>query len=162
MRGSLVEVYVHLVWGTHDRHAYITPDIEENVYNALTAKCSHYGCAVLAIGGTFDHVHLLIRTNGTLNIPAMVRDAKGMSSHLITAEVKPNSFFRWQGGYGAFSVDRRSIDNVIAYIKNQKKHHAERTESQYLEYYLTAPDSKPGDKADVSGATAPREGGIPS
>lgn len=143
MRRSLIEIYVHLVWGTWDRQACITPDIEDAVHSALVAKCKECGAAVLAIGGTFDHVHILIRSNGILNIPDMVRDAKGSSSHLITATVKPDAFFRWQGGYGAFSVDVRSVKTVTAYILNQKTHHAERTESHYHEYYLTAPDPKP-------------------
>ncbi len=154
MRGSLIELYVHLVWGTWNRCACITPDIEETVYSAIVAKCTEHRCAVLAIGGTFDHVHVLVRAAAKLDIPAMVRDAKGMSSHLISSQIKPETFFRWQGGYGAFSVDSRSIDRVIAYIKNKKMHHADRTESAYLEYYLTAPDT--------TDESLPRAGGIPS
>lgn len=149
MRRSLIEIYIHLVWGTWDRHACITPDIEEAVHAAIVAKCQEHQCAVLAIGGTFDHIHILTRANGKLDIPALVHDAKGSSSHLVTAVIKPNAFFRWRGGYGAFSVDVRSVENISAYIKKQKTHHAERTESQHYEYYLTAPDPKPNADADT-------------
>ncbi len=31
--------------------------------------------------------------------------------------------FYWQHGYAAFSVGQKGIDNVIAYISNQKEHH---------------------------------------
>ena len=31
--------------------------------------------------------------------------------------------FRWQGGYGAFTVSKRSQDVVINYVRNQKTHH---------------------------------------
>ncbi|MDQ3220806.1 MAG: transposase, partial [Acidobacteriota bacterium] len=31
--------------------------------------------------------------------------------------------FQWQTGYGAFSVSRSTMDDVISYIDNQKEHH---------------------------------------
>jgi REP element-mobilizing transposase RayT len=143
MRGSLVDIYLHLVWGTWNRFSCITPDIEETVHSAIAAKCAAHRCPVLAIRGTLDHVHVLVRAAPVLDVPALVRDAKGSSSHLITASVEPSAFFRWQGRYGALGIDPRGVDRVCDYIRNQKKHHAERTESAYLEYYLTAPDPEP-------------------
>ncbi len=32
--------------------------------------------------------------------------------------------FEWQGSYGAFAVSRWDVDQVVAYIKRQKEHHA--------------------------------------
>lgn len=136
MRGSLVEIYLHLVWATWDRLPCITSDIEEVVYAAIVAKCQEHHCAVIAIGGVEDHIHILLRASPKLDIPGLARDAKGSSSHLVTTTVKPDAFFRWQGGYGAFSVDPRSIDRVVAYIKNQKQHHATGTLLAYFEQFL--------------------------
>jgi hypothetical protein len=31
--------------------------------------------------------------------------------------------FQWQGGYGALSIDERSLPAVMAYANNQKEHH---------------------------------------
>ncbi|MCP3996044.1 MAG: transposase [bacterium] len=33
------------------------------------------------------------------------------------------SDFRWQGGYGAFSISPSHVDDLRNYIANQKKHH---------------------------------------
>ncbi|UFH54015.1 hypothetical protein [Spirosoma sp. KNUC1025] len=35
--------------------------------------------------------------------------------------------FEWQDGYGAFSYSHSGLDNIIAYIANQKEHHRNRT-----------------------------------
>ena len=48
-----------------------------------------------------------------------------MSSHLMTHRLTPDVFFRWQGAYGAFTVQKDGIEAVTAYIKNQKAHHAD-------------------------------------
>gem|GEM_PF-6743494 len=41
--------------------------------------------------------------------------------HLVTHEIKPNSFVKWQGGFGAgaFTVSSYNIDKVANYIRNQ-------------------------------------------
>ncbi len=72
-----------------------------------------------------------------LDIAALVRDAKGSSSHLITSQIKPEAFFRWQGGYGAFSVDPRSVPRVANYVINQEAHHADNSVIAYLKHFLT-------------------------
>ena len=34
-----------------------------------------------------------------------------------------NKQFAWQAGYGAFSVSKSNVDQVIEYIRNQEEHH---------------------------------------
>jgi len=42
--------------------------------------------------------------------------------------------FEWQDGYGAFTVSRSQIHEVIEYIKNQRAHHRNKTfQEEYLE-----------------------------
>jgi hypothetical protein len=47
---------------------------------------------------------------------------KGASSHRVNQETQQGAF-RWQGGYGALSIGGRSLASVIAYVRNQRKHH---------------------------------------
>jgi len=54
-----------------------------------------------------------------------VHDVKGASSRLVTTDFLGEGGFRWQGGYGAFSVSPHDKKRVIQYIRNQKQHHAE-------------------------------------
>jgi len=83
-------------------------------------------CDVLAIGGIEDHVHLLVRFPTTLAVAPLLKEVKGASSHLMTHEVMPSEFFKWQGGYGAFTVSKNGVKAVENSIANQKKHHAEK------------------------------------
>lgn len=72
-------------------------------------------------------MHLLTNFPPNLTVSELIGKTKGSSSHLITHEIKPNSFFKWQGGYGAFSVSHQNIDQVANYIRNQAQHHNQKT-----------------------------------
>ena len=95
------------------------------VYAAIVHQCETLKCTVIAIGGVEDHVHLLVGFPPTLAVSELVKKVKGSSSRL--ANGKDNRFFKWQGGYGAFTVSRRSLDLVADYIRNQEMHHCQQS-----------------------------------
>lgn len=117
-------VFIHLVWSTWDRLPLLSDEIGQEAFQAIGAKCQTLGVESIAIGGVADHVHLLVRLPVTLSIAALVKHLKGASSHLITHEVAPNEFFKWQHAYGACSVSPRRLASVSAYIARQREHHA--------------------------------------
>jgi REP element-mobilizing transposase RayT len=119
------QLYVHCVWATWDRLPLITPQIEQHVYAAIAAKCEDLGCTPIALGGVEDHVHLVVRFPPTLPLVKLIGEVKGASSHLVTHKLAPQSFFKWQASYGVFSVSRRSLDQVAAYVRNQKQRHTQ-------------------------------------
>jgi putative transposase len=123
MPRNFTQLYLHGVWGTWDRLPLVTADIQNIIYNAIAKQCRELECTVIAIGGVADHVHLLTDYPPSLTISELIGKAKGSSSHLITHEIKPGSFFKWQGGYGAFTVSHHNIDQVANYIRNQAQHH---------------------------------------
>lgn len=125
MRAPFCQLYVHLVWSTWDRLPVLTPEIEPQVQAAIAAKCREMGCEPLAIGGIADHLHLLVSLNPAVSISKLVQEVKGSSSHLVTNVLRPNEFFKWQGAYGAFTLRKSEVEQVQAYIRNQKSHHAE-------------------------------------
>ena len=124
MRESLVECYLHLIWSTWDRQPVLTSDIEVPVYACIRAECGELKVEVLEIGGTENHVHLLVRIPATLSIATLAKQVKGASSHLVTHKYKRPYEFKWQGAYAAYSVSRSMLSSVKAYISNQKVHHA--------------------------------------
>ncbi|HFQ92530.1 MAG TPA: IS200/IS605 family transposase [Anaerolineae bacterium] len=125
MRSPYTQLYVHIVWATWDRLPLITAAIESRLYASIAAKCRSLKCEPLAIGGIEDHVHLLTRFHTTITIAKLVKDVKGSSSHLVSHEIRPGEFFKWQGAYGAFTLRKSEVLQVKAYILNQKQHHAE-------------------------------------
>lgn len=124
MRAPYTQLYLHCVWATWDRLPLISPEIERPLYAAILDKCRQLKCEPIAIGGTPDHVHLLLRLHTTVTVANLLKEIKGSSSHLITHEITPGEFFKWQGAYGAFTVSKDAVPRVKVYIEHQKEHHA--------------------------------------
>lgn len=136
MRRALNRVWVHFVWATWNR----LPLIEPRVYAAIRAKCEALKCPVVALGGAEDHVHLLVRLHAQVSQSDLMRDIKGASSHLVTHEITPDAFFKWQGAYGAFAVDAENLPRIVRYIECQKEHHRDNTDDACLENIFESDD----------------------
>ena len=124
---SHVRVYLHFVWGTWDKHPFILPEFERNLWRELRSEVVKQNCRLLALGGTCDHVHLLTQFHSMINIADFVKQVKGASSLWVNEEIRPAFHFKRQGPYGAFSVGWREVPEIIGYIKKQKHHHAQGT-----------------------------------
>ncbi len=125
MRGSKVEVAVHLVWATYNRAPLLTGPVEEAVYALILREAKSLGCEVLAVGGMPDHIHAALVLPATISISDLVKRLKGSSSRMVTAEFGSQPFFKWQEGYAAFSFSRSHRTRIIDYVTNQKQHHAD-------------------------------------
>jgi REP element-mobilizing transposase RayT len=88
---------------------------------------------VIAIGGIEDHVHVLLRFPTTVSIALLVQRLKGASSHFVTHVAKAPNAFKWQGGYGAFTLTKRAVPLVRSYVLNQAEHHRQGTLYRELE-----------------------------
>jgi putative transposase len=120
----MLNVLVHFVWATWDRLPLISPEIEVDLYHFIHAVCDREGCPVVSLGGTEDHIHLLVALSNTTSMADLMEAVKGASSRFISDKLRPGEWFKWQGSYGAFSVSARDRKRVIEYIRNQKQHHA--------------------------------------
>ena len=60
-----------------------------------------------------------------LSAAALAQQVKGASSRV--ANQRSGGSFRWQGGYGAFSVSATDVPAVEAYVRGQAAHHADAT-----------------------------------
>jgi hypothetical protein len=80
------------------------------------------GGVPVAIGGTADHVHLLLGLRATHRLADVVREVKVASSKWIHETVASHGF-GWQDGYGAFTVSPGHVDEVRRYIAVQEEHH---------------------------------------
>jgi REP element-mobilizing transposase RayT len=126
MRSVRIDVFVHLVWSTWDRSPSITTAYEARLWGAIRMAIEGIGGQVVAIGGVADHVHVLVRVPATIALSELVKRAKGVSSHVMNHEIAVGGSFRWQGGYGAFSVSPKDVPFVTEYICSQKRHHEEK------------------------------------
>jgi REP element-mobilizing transposase RayT len=127
MSTSHTELYVHLVWATQGRANAITPDIENVLRATLLAQCRKLGCSPLAIGGVEDHVHIVVSLSPTVAVAALAKQLKGASAHVIAQQCAGGAMFRWQRGYGAFTLRKAELPVVKTYVLHQKEHHVSRS-----------------------------------
>ena len=92
---------------------------------------------LIAIGGVWDHIHLLFGLRPNMAISDLIRDVKSDSSTFINKEKLSRRKFGWQEGFGAFSYSRSHLDAVAKYVLNQEKHHAKRS---FKDEYITLLD----------------------
>ncbi len=91
-------------------------------------------------------------------VSQLVKEVKGSSSHLVTHEIKPGIFFKWQGAYRAFTIRKSDVPIVKAYIRNQKQHHADKTFSPEWEIPKTDEESAQADFANVAATSVAGDG----
>jgi hypothetical protein len=60
---------------------------------------------------------------------------KGAASHLVNQRCQATTGveFAWQSEYGVLSLTDKALPTVIAYVTNQKQHHAENSLMKRLE-----------------------------
>ena len=82
---------------------------------------------MLAINGMPNHIHFFIGMRPSCCLSDLVREVKKSSNDFIKENKLSKFPFVWQEGYGAFSYSHSQLDNMIAYILNQKEHHRKKT-----------------------------------
>jgi len=116
-------LYYHIVTATYRRFPLITARVEPSLYRALRAKTESVNGRLVGIGGIADHVHLVVALPPTLSVAQFTRAAKSGSCYRVRQEIGQDTF-RWQSGYGAFTVSPRHMDPLLDYVARQKERHA--------------------------------------
>lgn len=131
---ALWRLYYHFVWATKERNPVITADLEVKLHPYIIGKADSLNCIIHVINGTEDHIHVIASIPPTLSISEFVKNIKGSSAyHVNHALSNVAKSFTWQAGYGVFSLGRKQLDQAVAYVQNQKIHHAKGTIISSLE-----------------------------
>ena len=129
MPRTYTKLLIHCVYSTKNRRNSIHEPVR--VWNLTREIARNLKIDVLAVGGTRNHVHLLLALPSNRNLADVLRDLKSNSSLILR---KDNRGFRWQDGYGAISVSPGAVPSVTRYIENQERHHSHRSfETEYIE-----------------------------
>jgi len=146
---TYTSIHIHLIWSTWDRLPILTADVEPDIHGLIVNECHRLRAFVAAIGGTDDHVHLLVGMPPTVTIADLAKQVKGASSYVVNRNLFGDRAFRWQGAYGAFSVSPPDVATVADYIRRQREHHATGRIIRSLEWHS---DTNP-----TGGVAAPSE-----
>jgi len=155
------QLFYHLVWSTKNRRPLLTPQVEKHIYGFLTSKAVGLKGVVYAIGGTVNHVHMVVSIPPAISVSKFIGQIKGVASTKFSKSGISDVRFKWQDEYGAFSFDAKRLPNYIAYVERQKEHHAEGTTIPILEH-MTSENVGPrlvreGTPLYVTGANSWRE-----
>jgi putative transposase len=123
MAHSRICCLIHVVFSTSERRATIRPDMEDRLHAYLGGIAHTNRMHALAIGGTADHVHLLLSLPGTVSISKSVQLLKSGSSKWVHENFPTAQHFSWQEGFGAFSIGVSQRAATVKYIQSQHEHH---------------------------------------
>jgi putative transposase len=135
MANTFTQLYVHVVFSVKGRQSLIQSVWKSELYKYICGVVNGNEQKVYAIGGVADHIHILLSIKPNIALSDLVRDIKANSSKWINEKQYVIGKFKWQEGFGAFSIAHSYLDNVISYINNQEQHHHKKTfKEEYLEF----------------------------
>ena len=132
--GSFTQLNYHVVFATKYRKPAIAKTIQESVYKYIGGIIRDFQGSLDCVGGTEDHVHLLVSIPPKIAVSDAIRSIKSNSSRWVNEQEWSIRNFEWQKGYGAFTVSYSQMDHVRAYIDNQELHHRKLTfQEEYID-----------------------------
>ena len=135
MANTFTSLHYHVIFSTKNREPWISREIEERVWKFLGGIARENGMKALQIGGMPDHVHLAPALPPTQSVSKALQLLKGGSSKWIKDSLPRMRGFTWQDGYGAFTVSKSNLPEVLEYIRNQPEHHRTKTfKEEYLAF----------------------------
>ena len=120
---SYISSWLHCVFSTKERRPLITPPLQERLWPFMGGIARQNRMKAIEIGGTPDHVHILLSLPATLSIAQALQLLKGASSRWVHETFPEHRRFQWQEKYGAFGVSVSLLDQTIRYIQGQEQHH---------------------------------------
>ena len=120
---TYVSLYFHVIFSTKNRITFLDKNIRDRLYPFISGIGKKNKIVLNCIGGTDDHVHILLSLRPDMSLSKAVQLIKGGSSKWINSEFSNTKFFSWQEGYAGFTVSVSLVEKVKKYITNQEEHH---------------------------------------
>ncbi|WP_367328449.1 transposase [Lentimicrobium sp.] len=131
-----VSVYIHFVWRTKRGIPYFSTAAKRTaVWRHIRENAEKKAIYIDFVNGYTDHCHCLISLNSDQTMSSVMQLIKGESSHWINQSGLCDYKFEWQNEYYAVSVSDSQVDKVREYIRNQEKHHNEKTFNEEVDEF---------------------------
>jgi len=135
MASTLTSLNIHFVFSTKNREKIITEQVRSRLHQYMGGIARKNSMVAHEIGGTKDHIHLLISIPASISPAKAMQLIKGGSSKWMSDEFPEIGRFAWQQGYAAFSVSPSMMNKTLNYIRSQEEHHRKMTFSEeYLSF----------------------------
>ena len=123
MPHTYASILTHCVFSTKERRRLIDAELQARLWPFVGGIARENGMKALAVGGVEDHAHVLLSLPATMPVAKAIQLIKGGSSKWVHETFPERRAFAWQEGYGAFSVSVSRVEETVAYIRRQAKHH---------------------------------------
>lgn len=136
MANTYTCLHYHVIFSTKNRERWITSDIQTRIWPYLGWIAREHRLVPLTIGGIEDHVHLVLNAPPSIALSKALQLLKGGSSKWIHDAFSTLRGFEWQDGYGAFTVSKSNLSEVVKYVEDQREHHRYKTFQEELRAFL--------------------------
>lgn len=137
MANTFVQNIMHITFHT-GKDCTIGPTDITRLCDYIGGIVKNLGGTLIAAGGIWSHLHLLVTVPKTISLSDYVMKIKANSSRWLKTLGSQYRAFSWQDGYGAFSVSATKIKVVREYIANQAEHHRSKSYIEEVEGFIKA------------------------
>jgi REP element-mobilizing transposase RayT len=96
MPHSYISCLMHCIFSTRQRHKTISTDLQQRLWPFIGSIARENKMKALAIGGTEDHIHILLSLPATFPVAKAIQLIKGGSSKWIHEMFPSHRDFTWQ------------------------------------------------------------------
>jgi REP element-mobilizing transposase RayT len=138
MPGTYSKLLFHVVFSTKHRAQLICDEVRPRLHEYMGGIIRSEKGVAHAVGGTPDHIHLLVGWRTDESLATLMRNLKANATRWVHHTFPAMESFRWQEGYAAFTVSASRAESVATYIRNQEQHHKSRSFEDKLSELLKA------------------------
>lgn len=120
---SYTNLLYHIIFRTKHSRNTISENSEKELYRYIWGIIKNKKSILHRIGGTENHVHLLVTINPMISISSFMQEIKGSSSKWLAKNSEFPLFEGWSSGYACFTYNLKEKKTIKQYVENQKIHH---------------------------------------
>ena len=134
---SYTKLLYHIVLRTKYGKNTISEQHEKELYAYILGIIENKKSKLYRIGGTENHLHLLIDIHPTFAVSDFMKELKEYSSKWLAKNPNFPDFECWAVNFAAFSYNLSDKQKIINYIKKQKEHHKTTSfEEEYRQFLI--------------------------
>jgi putative transposase len=133
---SYTRLLYHIVFRTKNSKNTIPEAHEKELYAYLMGIINNKKSTLYRIGGTANHIHLLIDLHPTIALSDFMKELKEYSSKWMAKNLHFPHFEGWAVSFAGFTYNLKEKETIINYIKNQKEHHKSVSFEEELRSFL--------------------------
>jgi REP element-mobilizing transposase RayT len=118
-----VDILLFMTWKTLGSLASISETAADGLIELLPGLALTENARVLEAAVVATHVHTVLRTQATPDIPRIAQRLKGASARLLNRQLEPTEQLHWARGYDVRTVGRQSLPTIRAYFDRQASKH---------------------------------------